>query len=444
MSFSSSQLAKQLTPFLHAPRWLVAYSGGVDSHVLLHSLAQYPDHPPIEAIHINHQLQDEAELWADHCQQQADQLNIPLHTMMVTLKTSGNLEEQARLARYQAFESELKAGDILMMGHHLDDQAETLMLRLLRGSGSRGAAAMPASRPLGQGQLARPLLDIPRSAIKQYAEEQSLQWIEDPSNQCSDYDRNFLRLQLLPAMATRWPAYRQTLARAASLSEETADLTDELAVLDFERAGVSPRQASIPVTVLENLSQARQKNLVRYWLGSNDFTMPSVRQLEVLLDQALNAEQQAQPLISWGEIQIRRFNGALFVMNRLPEFDGSQIYNWDLSTPLKFGEESRLLTKHHKGQGINVARLNDASVTVRFRQGGERCQPQGRAHSQSLKKLFQEYELASWLRDRAPLLYCGDNIVAVADLWVCEGWKAGPGDQGVSLIWEPASDLPRI
>lgn len=437
MSFSPSQLATQLTPFLHAPRWLVAYSGGVDSHVLLHSLMQYPDHPPIEAIHINHQLQAEADSWADHCQQQADQLNIPLHTQRITLENSGNLEQQARQARYQAFESVLNTGDILMLGHHLDDQAETLMLRLLRGSGSRGAAAMPASRPLGQGQLARPLLDIPRSVIKQYAEDHQLRWIEDPSNQCSDYDRNFLRLQLLPALASRWPAYRQTLARAASLSGETADLTDELALLDFERAGVSPQQTSIPITLLENLSRARQKNLLRYWLRANGFTMPSVSQLGALLDQALNAEQQAQPLIRWGEIQIRRFNGALFVMNRQPEFDSAQIFNWDLLVPLQLEQGSRLLTQHHQGRGINLARLNAAGVTVRFRQGGERCQPAGRAHSQSLKKLFQEYQLAPWLRDRAPLLYCGDDIVAVADLWVCEGWEAGPADQGVNLIWEP-------
>ncbi|ARN75003.1 tRNA lysidine(34) synthetase TilS [Oceanicoccus sagamiensis] len=438
MSFSSSQLAKQLSPYRNAPRWLVAYSGGVDSHVLLHALLQYPDHPPIEAVHINHQLQDESGQWSAHCQHQVDKLGIPLHTVNVTVAAQGSPEEQARRVRYQAFESLLKAGDILMMGHHQDDQVETLMLRLLRGSGSRGAAAMPANRPLGQGSVVRPLLDIPRQAIEGYARQQQLQWVEDPSNQSSDFDRNYLRLELLPAMAARWPEYRQTLARAASLSEESAALNDELALLDFERAAVSSQQASIPLTLLEALSPARQKNLLRFWLNTNGFSLPAASQLEQLLEQVLNADSQAQPLISWGKVQIRRFNGLLYAMDQLAEFDGQQVFHWDLSAPLALEPGSCLLAKPVSGEGIDRALLASEPVTVRFRQGGERCQPDEREHSQSLKKLFQEYELEQWLRDRAPLVYCGDKLVAVADLWICKGWRAAPGRAGIALQWQRA------
>ena len=438
MPFSS--LPKQLFPYLDAPRWLVAYSGGVDSHVLLHYLSQYPDHPPIEAIYINHQLQDKAGQWAEHCQQQASLLNIPLHIKTVKVAASGNLEEQARLARYQAFESELKPGDILMMGHHQDDQVETLMLRLLRGSGSRGLAAIPSSRQLGQGQLARPLLDIPRRAIEHYAREHQLDWVEDPSNQSSDFDRNFLRLELFPALAERWPEYRQTLARAAALSEESNALNTELAQLDFERAVVmASRQSALSIAHLKTLGWARQKNLVRYWLSTTGFTLPSARQLDTLLDQALNAGQQAQPLITWGQVEVRRFNGLLYVMGQQAEFNGQQTYTWDLSAPLALEQGGALVPVPVQGKGIKRALLNSDDLTVRFRQGGERCQPAGRAHSQSLKKLLQEYELELWLRDRAPILYCGDEMVAVADLWVCNNWKAGPGEQGVALEWKLSS-----
>ncbi|MDG1772201.1 MAG: tRNA lysidine(34) synthetase TilS [Oceanicoccus sp.] len=435
MSFSSIELVKQLTPFLDAPRWLVAYSGGVDSHVLLHSLLQYPNHPPIEAVHINHQLQDEAGQWQQHCQQQADQLNIPLHTITVAVDTTGSLEEQARKARYQAFEALLEPGDVLLMGHHRDDQVETLMLRLLRGSGSRGLAAMPFSRPLGQGLLARPLLELPRSAIEQYAKEHAIQWVEDPSNQSTDFDRNFLRSDLLPTIASRWPAYRQTLARAASLSEESAELNDELALMDFEQASVSPLQPQLPIALLQSLSLLRQKNLLRFWFRVNDFSLPSTRQLQMVLAQALTAEQQAQPLISWGDVEVRRFKGALYVMHPLTEFDGQQTFCWDMQAPLQIAEDSCLSLELLYGEGINPDLVNSKDITVRFRQGGERCQPQGRGHSQSLKKLFQEYELAPWLRDRAPVLYCDDVMIAVAGLWVCEGWGVGPGEQGLAIEW---------
>ncbi|MCP3907917.1 MAG: tRNA lysidine(34) synthetase TilS, partial [Oceanicoccus sp.] len=301
--------------------------------------------------------------------------------------------------------------------------------------GSRGLAAMPFSRPLGQGLLARPLLELPRSAIEQYAKEHAIQWVEDPSNQSTDFDRNFLRSDLLPTMASRWPAYRQTLARAASLSEESAELNDELALMDFEQASVSPLQHQLPIALLQSLSLLRQKNLLRFWFRVNDFSLPSTRQLQMVLAQALTAEQQAQPLISWGDVEVRRFKGALYVMHPLTEFDGQQTFCWDMQAPLQIAEDSCLSLELLYGEGINPDLVNSKDITVRFRQGGERCQPQGRGHSQSLKKLFQEYELAPWLRDRAPVLYCDDVMIAVAGLWVCEGWGVGPGEQGLAIEW---------
>jgi tRNA(Ile)-lysidine synthase len=434
-----NNLHRQLAPFSNAPRWLVAYSGGVDSHVLLHLLTKIPAHPPIVALHINHQLQHQSSQWAGHCQQQAGTLGIPLSVVCVDVECQAreSLEEKARQARYQVFESLLEPGDVLLLGHHRDDQVETLLMRLLRGSGSRGVAAMPYSRNLGHGQLLRPLLDVSRSTIAAYAIANHLQWIEDPSNQNSDFDRNFLRLEVLPKLAQRWPEYRQTLSRAAALSEESAQLNAELAELDFHALCLSPDALSIPLATLAELSVARQKNLLRYWLEWRGLPLPSAAQLQQLLDTVVNARPDAEPLLEWPGTQIRRFKGDLYAMRPLPKFDSAAIYAWDLSRPLMIDGAGILEAKTVLGSGLHLAALDQAKITVRFRRGGERCQPAGRSGgSQTLKKLLQEYEVPTWLRDRLPLVYCDDQLVMVANLWVCEGYQATSGQSGVQLLWK--------
>ncbi|MEE8057442.1 MAG: tRNA lysidine(34) synthetase TilS [Pseudomonadales bacterium] len=438
MPLLSDDLYKRLFLHLTARRWLVAYSGGVDSHVLLHLLVHCPQHPLIEVVHINHQLQAESGRWAEHCQQQVDLLGIPLHSVAVDIKCGAreSLEDKARQARYQVFESLLEPNDVLMLGHHLDDQVETLMLRLLRGSGSRGASAMPHTRPIGHGTLLRPLLDIPRSAIEYYAACKKLQWVEDASNQNSHFDRNFLRLELLPKMAERWPEYRQTLSRAAALNEESANLNAELAELDFHGLSLSPEDPSISLSALKELSVARQKNLLRYWLQTRGHPLPSAAQIQAVLDELVDARQDAEPLIEWSGVQIRRFKGELYAMEPLAEFNRAAIYPWDLSGSLALNGAGQLSFKSVTGAGINVSLLDSANVTVRFRQGGERCQPAGRSGSQTLKKLFQEYEVETWLRDRVPLLFCGDTLVAVGDYWVCEGFEVSSPEKGAEVVWE--------
>ncbi|WP_101756620.1 tRNA lysidine(34) synthetase TilS [Oceanicoccus sp. KOV_DT_Chl] len=343
MALTTETLTATLVPYLDAPRWLVAYSGGVDSHVLLQLLTHVPNHPVIEAVHINHQLQADANHWAGHCQQQADQLNIPLHTVAIDIDSQpkGSLEEQARDARYQVFESLLQPGDVLMMGHHLDDQVETLLLRLLRGSGVRGGSAMPQGRVLGNGLLLRPLLTIPRSVIESYANAHQLQWIEDPSNQLSDFDRNFLRLQLLPIIAERWPEYRQTLSRTAALNEEAALLNTELAQLDLVGLGLGEKggldsgavgaDSVLPLAGLHALSDSRKKNLLRYWLQVGGFALPSAAQLQAVITDVINAQPDAEPVVAWGnEVQVRRFNHCLYAMPPLAAIDKTLVADWDL------------------------------------------------------------------------------------------------------------------
>ena len=437
MSLHIKNIYNVVTPTLNAPRWLVAYSGGVDSHVLLHLLTQLPQHPPIEAVHINHQLQAESSQWAQHCQQQADLLGIPLHTVAVDIDCGPreSLEEKARQARYQVFESLLQANDILMLGHHLDDQVETLLLRLLRGSGSRGASAMSHTRSLGCGKLLRPLLAFPRKDIEHYAAEHRLQWVEDPSNQQANVDRNFLRLELLPTMAERWPEYRQTLSRAAALNEESANLNTELAELDFHALGLSPTEPSLPLMSLKELSVARQKNLLRYWLELRDFPLPSAAQLQAILDDLIHARQDARPLVAWRGVQVRRFRDELYANKPLTPLDSGRVYSWDLSSPLALDDGGQLSIRQVSGSGLISRCLDMGEISVRYRQGGERCKPAGRSASQTLKKLFQEAGVETWMRDRVPLLFCGDELVAVGDYWVCEGFTVAAGEQGMALVW---------
>jgi tRNA(Ile)-lysidine synthase len=436
MPLLSAQFPLALSSFLNARRWLVAYSGGIDSHVLLHWLCAIPNHPPIEVIHINHQLQSASGQWAAHCQHQAAQLDVPYHCVAVDIdqQVKGSLEEKARQARYQVFVSLLHAGDVLMQGHHLDDQVETLLLRLLRGSGSRGASAMPEQRSLGLGQLLRPLLHSCRADIEAYAARYNLHWVEDPSNQSLDFDRNFLRAQLLPVMSQRWPQYRQTLARAAGFNEESAELNNQLAALDFQRLNLSTVAASIPLPVLTELNSARKKNVLRYWLQNLGLPLPSAAQLQAVMEEVISAKQDAEPLVQWPGAQIRRFNDALYAMKPLNAVDQAS-QQWDITTAIEF-PCGTLSANATVGVGLNSVKIKNKAITVRFRSGGERCQPLGRSGSQTLKKLFQEYGLEPWLRDRTPLIYCDDELIAAADLWVCEGWGVGADQQSVAIVWD--------
>ena len=444
MSFDN--LSLQLSQYLNAHRWLIAYSGGVDSHVLLHNLATYlrdldgSNQPRLVAVHINHQLQSEAKQWAHHCEYQADRLGLEYLPVTVDIHSYGNgsLEDKARKARYQAFESLIQSDDVLMMGHHLDDQVETLMLRMLRGSGTKGTSGMPAKRSIGLGVLFRPLLDTPRSAIEDYARRHQLEWIEDPSNADTDFDRNFLRLKLLPLMAERWPEYRQTLARVALLNRDSSLLNEQLAAQDFESLGCNEHGACLPIDGLNTFSQERQNNVLRYWLSINHVPVPSSAQLHAVLSEVAYAKPDAEPLVEWCDTQVRRFKNNLYVMASLPPFDASISKQWDFQKPLALLSGDTLSAYQTKGRGISVSKLKDQTVDVRFRQGGERCQPATRASAQTLKKLFQEYQLETWQRDRAPLLYCHGELIAVADLWVCKGWQAGETEQGWAVEWQKA------
>jgi tRNA(Ile)-lysidine synthase len=442
-----------LSPFFTAKRWLIAYSGGVDSRVLLDLLVRLKkkgrgsetSFPELVLVHIDHQIHPDSGSWAKQCKNQAEGLglSVSIHRVDINNPALGSLEERARRARYDVFESLLTSDDVLMLGHHLDDQIETAFMRLLRGSGSRGIGAMPQTRSLGTGQLHRPLLAVSRAAIEEYARDMELSWIEDPSNLSSDYDRNFLRLQVLPLLERRWPEYRSTVSRAASLSEESAVLNSELAAIDFLSFELKPDSQSLSIRALQEVGRERQKNLIRYWLEQRQLSLPSSAQLECILDEVVCAGPDAAPLVQWSggadaRVQVRRFRDSLYVMKALDAVDSSIGYSWDLKSDLAIPGVGILSAGKVSGVGIRESLIDSGvGVVVRFRQGGERCQPCGRGSSQTLKKLLQEYRVETWKRDRIPLIYINDTLAAVVGYWICEGYAAN-SEIGVNITCDSA------
>jgi tRNA(Ile)-lysidine synthase len=436
MSFTPAQLLDQLAQLPPARRYWVAYSGGCDSTVLLHALAALRDQLPVElrALHVNHNLHEAAPTWAAHCHAVCEALAIPLYEVNVDARgTKGESPEAAaRAARYRIFSDVLAAGDGLLLAHHRDDQAETLLLQLLRGSGPRGLAAMPSHRPQGAGWLGRPLLAFSRQALCQYAEAEGLHWIDDPSNFDTEFDRNYLRQRVMPLLRERWPAGTSTLARAAGLQVEAAELLHQFAEEDWQYTA-GPQADTLQIEALTQLTPERQRNLLRYWIDTvNNLPLPDQQRLTRILAEVIPAAEDAQPCIRWPGGQVRRFAGLLYLLAEDP-LPVSSPLAWNLYDKLELADGRVLTVCAATGEGLQVGLQANATLSVRFRQGGEVCRPAGRGHQHELKKLFQEWGVPPWERQRVPLLYVGEEIAAVVGYCVCEPYHAHKQEAGLKL-----------
>ncbi|MBB3045939.1 tRNA(Ile)-lysidine synthase [Litorivivens lipolytica] len=416
-----SVLLDSLKSYLDRPRWVVAFSGGLDSTVLLHALNALPERPELHALHIHHGLQSEADSWQRHCEDFARHHGIGCSALKVSVEDSASIEEAARRARYEAFEQFLNPGDVLLQAHHLDDQAETLLLRFFRGTGLEGLRGMPAARDLGEAVLVRPLLDVSRRELEDYAAQHQLAWIEDPSNRDTGFDRNYLRHKILPQVEARWPGYRTTLARLAGLAA-TALPDDAVSNLTFHSR--KSTWSALDLDALRSLDEGSRNAALRQWLGQAGIT-PSLAQLQALQKSMLWSSPDAEPVFELGPFQVRRFQEVLYI-TRLTSFDPELEVSWDGGAALEL-----------PGAGTLSALGGDQPerFTVRFRRGGERCQPAGRAHSQRLKKLLQESHIPPWRRDRLPLIYLDGELAAVADLWICADFAERLA--GWRFAWEP-------
>ncbi|MGB1383397.1 MAG: tRNA lysidine(34) synthetase TilS [Porticoccaceae bacterium] len=436
-----SELDSALIPWkqaiVAAPQILVGLSGGMDSILLLKLLSEQVDTKLIQAMHINHGLSDNADQWQQFAEDYCQQLGVEFYAEKVQLVVSGEgIEAAARDARYAVFKSRLKKDGLLFLAHHADDQVETVVYRLLRGSGSKGLAGMPESRVLGLGQLIRPLLAYSKESIHREAVKKGLKWIEDDSNLDDRFDRNYIRNQVIPVVAKRWPQYPQAIMHSAGLSDQANQLTQDLAFEDLARLDESKERAgwSISMDGLSSLSVVRQKNLLRHWSEIKNLPAPSSKIINEILSSVVAARQDASPEVIWQNQYWARFQSRLYLLryrNKTTQQD--QSIHWNMQNLLVLADDSRVDARCAKGRGLAVS---EESVEIRYRQGGERCKPQGRDRSSSLKKLLLEYQLPPWLRDRVPLFYVQDQLVAVGDLWVCEGWSAKPKESGMEIHWQ--------
>lgn len=407
---------------------LIAYSGGLDSMVLLHLLASRTG-ANLRALHVHHGLQPQADAWAEHCREFCVDLGVPLRVLRVTIdpRDAAGPEAAARRARYAALRGEMAHGDCLVLAHHRDDQAETVLLRLLRGSGVQGLGAMRRLCEFAPGRLWRPLLDIPRAELKAYAKANALRWIEDPHNADARYARSWLRQEIIPRLEARFAQTHESLTRTATLAAESAELLDELARSDLSSLHAG---SGLDVPALLATTAPRRRNVLRFWLQTQGFETPSAAQLERVSAEVLMADKAARPCLRWRGCELRRYRDRLYAMRPLPLPPAQEALRWATGNRLALPDGcGELETETGRATGTGSA------LIVRFAQGGEQLKPAGAAHARSLKNLFQEAAVPPWVRRRTPLIELDGAIACVSGVAASAAWKEFVDNSGRRLRW---------
>ena len=420
---STDQLIQRLSSLSSSKKWLIAFSGGLDSYVLLHALSHYNRQSQsfhLRAIHIDHGLQAVSKQWAQRCQQVCVSLGLECDVVSLGLKIKQgeSLEAVARTGRYQAFAKALQADEVLLTAQHQDDQAETVLIQLLRGAGINGLAAMPAISNFANGQHARPLLGVTRESLEAYAKLHALDFIADPSNEDQRFDRNFIRHEIVPRLKARWPSANRVLSRVAQHQAEAKHVLAEYLQHDLLQL-TGNREGTLSIKKLRDLSSARCNAVVRYFLAQQGFLAPSEKKLTHIMNDVLAAKQEAMPCVQWQGVEVRRFKDDLYALAPLAPHDATQIIPWNLQVPLSLVSQNRILKPTlvdviNHGSLRNGAVMEAAGVTVRFRQGGEKIYSEARKRTISVKNLMQEHHIPPWERDRIPLIYVGETLVAIA------------------------------
>ena len=428
-----ARLLLKLAPWRNANTWRIAFSGGLDSTVLLHllaHLAKTESLPALSAIHVHHGLQAAADAWPAHCQSVGDALGVPLQVVHVHVQPGASLERAARDARYGAFVEATQTNELLLTAQHRDDQAETLLFRLLRGAGVRGLSGMPSQRPLGRGHLLRPLLDVSRAELEAYAAAHRLSWIEDPTNQDRQFSRNYLRHQVFPVLTERWPQAVATMARSAAHLSEAQALLDELAQIDLAEATTLNDFDWLGVPSLELLSlakrsAARQRNALSHWLATLT-RLPDSDHWSGWGD-LRDASGDARPVWRLADGELHRSGGRIWWLSGC----------W-LSNPLPAAhwvDPSKSLALPENGVLTFTGQIPDGPLQIRYREGGEVMHFPDRGH-RDLKRLLNERGVPAFARGRLPLVYRDGQLLAVANV---RGLN-GSGQDGWHLHWLPPNE----
>jgi len=442
-------------------RYFVALSGGLDSMALLVFALPYllkSHKPTIQIIHVHHGLSQFADEWAKHCQSVSEGMGLACHVEQVEVVASGKgLEAAAREARYNIFEHYLSDGGVLLQGHHQNDQAETVLMRLLRGAGPEGLSGIPQQRVLSNGRLFRPWLGVSRCLLEAEIQKYPVKWVEDDSNADLKFDRNFLRHEILPLLQARWPNALNSISRAADRSEQTHQqlvFWCETEIVEVKSEQYAAEQA-LDLRSLSLYSITQQRFLLRYWLDSLKVEHPPEKVFERIWSEVIPAECDALPALRWGSHHLRRFNGCLFYLSgqAVEEFayqyevpceeivsgaDETPVCNFSIG-----GRELKAICKpvRHNVQGKPFLRLplHNENVTVRSRSGGESIVLSGSAQNKSLKKILQTKKVAPWRRHHIPLIYYGDVLVLIFlgpnESLIADGFQADSKGSAIEFSW---------
>lgn len=427
-------------------KFLIAYSGGLDSQVLLSLFVQWAKHDStirVRAIHINHGLSPNAKAWVTFCNDFALEHSIPFLTQKILIQqpSKEGIESQARRLRYGAIKKYLSNEEILLTAHHQNDQVETMLLQWLRGSGPSGLAAMPYIQPFYHTQLIRPLLSFPQSSLYEFAKKHHLKWVKDESNESLRFRRNYVRKKIVPSILASQHSCLNNLTRTANHCAEAVKLLQELA--DIDLASIQHDKKYLNINDLLVFDSARQRNILRRWLALSKVDTPTTAQLRVLQKEVLLAQKNANPVLHLKNISIRRYQSGLYLVPALKPMPEKKDLVWDISTvfnlPQKLGT---LSTKVITGVGgISLQKLVSNNVIVRFRQGGERMYPSKRNRETSLKHLFQEWQIPPWQRDSWPLIFLNKQLIAVVNIDVARNVATEKHEKGIQIKWQP---LPQM
>lgn len=421
-------------------RLAIALSGGVDSVVLLHVLSKLSAEIPfsLTAVHVNHGISRNAPLWSQFCSDLCHSYGIPIDIANLNLRKEPgvSLEALAREERYRIF-SRTQA-DCVVLAHHLDDQAETLLLQLLRGAGIKGLSGMPWIRKqpdVAAPQLLRPFLEVTRDQIEAYARQHRLNWIYDESNDSVTYNRNFLRHEILPVLKKRYPGYGKTLLRTSRHLSEASQLLDELAEIDSANCLSGGKLA---IDKLRLLSFSRAKNLLRYTLSQQNLPLPSAVKLEDILKQLLSSSADSQIHIRFGDAAIRCFKGLVHIFPEEVTLQAPRPsqFIWQGQLPMiltHLGGTVRLTET--ESQGIDPQKIFNQSIALRTRQGGEHFKPACNRPTRRLKNLLQEASIPPWQRRTMPLLFCNDQLIWVPGIGIECNFQVKSGETGILPIW---------
>ena len=379
------------------------------------------------AVYVDHGLQAQAQSWGEHCQQQAELLDIKFLGLKVNAKAQNgdSPEAAAREARYQALQGLIQSDDLVLVAQHREDQMETVLLQLFRGAGVQGLAAMPISTVFGSGRLLRPLLNTAKAEILVYALQHNLSWVEDPSNWSSDFDRNFLRNQITPLLKQRWPSLDKTLARSAKHCADAAELIEDWSC-ELIKHHINPLDQSLSLEKAEQLSPTKYNLLLRQWFRRLGLKPPSQAQLNSLKQQLLGSRADAIPQIQLQGHIFQKYRQHLFCL-RKPQLLPIDEQTWPQELAVLCLSNGYVLSRTPAEAGINQQLWHQAKISLKPRSGGEKLKLPGRLGQHCLKKLFQEAGIPPWERQTRPLIYLDDQLAAVAGLWIAEwAWAKAP------------------